>query len=114
MMMTEARWQAALEALRPLEARLEAALSAGDVESAMRMAFRGAQEAVALVADAGPEVNAPRLHRVYVELTPLPLDAFEDGTLSENGAYVRLEYQGWTIHESDHEYTNGQDRALAS
>jgi hypothetical protein len=114
MMMTGASWQTALEALRPLEARLEAALSAGDVESAMRMAFRGAQEAVALVADAGPEVHAPRLHRVYVELTPLPLDAFEDGTLSENGAYVRLEYQGWAVHESDHECPNGHCETLAS
>jgi hypothetical protein len=71
---------------------LDAALLAGDVESAVRLAFGGAQEAAALVAGSAGGPGSARLHRVYVELTPLPLDAFEDGTLGENGAYVDLEY----------------------
>jgi hypothetical protein len=86
------RWQAAIEVLRPLDARLDAALFAGDVESAVRLAFSGAQEAAALVAGSAAEPGTATLHKVYVELTPLPLDAFEDGTLGENGAYVDLEY----------------------
>lgn len=88
-------WQEALARLGPLEARLDAALASGDVESALRLAFEGAQEAVAMVANAGAGPDVARWHRVYVEMTPLPLDAFEDGTLAENGTYVNLEYQGW-------------------
>ncbi len=93
--MSGANWQVALDALRPLEARLDAALAVGDVESALRMAFEGAQKAVALVAEASPEANTARWHRVYIELTPLPLEALGDGTLADNGTYVNLEYQGW-------------------
>ncbi len=92
-MATTETWQAALDALRPLEARLDAALSAGDTASAIRIAFEGAAAAVGLVGETGPDEGTARLHRVYVELTPLPLDAYEDGTLGENGAYVHLAYQ---------------------
>lgn len=86
-------WQAAIEALRPLDARLDAALFTGDVESAVRLAFSGAQDAAARVAASRAETDPARLHKVYVELTPLPLDAFEDGTLGENGTYVNFAYQ---------------------
>jgi hypothetical protein len=95
MTMGTAGWQVALDTLRSLEARLDVALAAGDVGSAMQMAYDGAREAVALVAEAGPETVAGRWHKIYVELTPLPLDALEDGTLAENGTHVSLEYQGW-------------------
>jgi hypothetical protein len=90
-------WQAAIESLRPLDARLDAALFTGDVESAVRLAFSGAQEAAALVAERSAETEAARLQRVYVELTPLPLDAFEDGTLGENGTYVNFTYQAESL-----------------
>lgn len=90
-------WQEVLAALSPIEVQLDAALAAGDVESAVRLAFGGAQEAVSLLTDTCAAPGAARWHKVYVELTPLSLDAFEDGTLAENGAYVNLEYQGWAV-----------------
>jgi hypothetical protein len=95
MMASTEGWQNALAVLGPLEARIDAALATGDVDSAMRLAFRGAREAIALVADERRGSETVGLHSVYVELTPMPLDAFADGTLAENGAYVRLTYQRW-------------------
>jgi hypothetical protein len=92
-MHTDTAWQTVLIALQPLEAQLDAALANGDVAAAVRLAFGAAEEAVRQVGDD----RSGMLHQVYVELTPRPLAAFEDGTLGDNGAYVNLKYQGWCV-----------------
>lgn len=89
-------WQTALDMLSPFEAQIDAALAAGNVESAMGMAFAAASQAVGLVSGPASAATA-RVHGVMVELAPLPLDTFDDGTLAENGAYVSLTYQSWDI-----------------
>ncbi len=111
--MTDAHdWQSALDMLSPLEAQIDAALAVGNVESAMAIAFGGASRAVALVA--GPSSaeetahGTAKVHGVVVELTPLPLDTYEDGTLSENGAYVSLTYQSWAMTPAQAERMAGE------
>ncbi len=94
-------WQQALAVLEPLDAQLDAALAAGDVKAALRLTFQGASEAVRWVADAAD--SGARLHRVWVELTPLPLASNADGTLSEDRAYVSLAYQCWDVAEGEAE-----------
>lgn len=87
-------WQKALELLEPLDAQIDIALSQGDVDSAMRLAFGGAVQAASSVREPSA---LPSVHKVYVELTPLPFVVFEDGTLADGGVYVNLIYQCWDI-----------------
>lgn len=99
-------WQTALEVLRPLEARLDAVLSAGDVAAATRLAFSAASQAATLVAEPTGTAQAT-IHRVLVELTPLPLDTLDDGTLTENGVYVTLTYGSWDVTPTEAEQIAG-------
>ena len=67
-------WQKALAVLQPLEAQIDAALAAGDVDAAMNLAFDGAAEAASLVSEEAGVPGGSRVHSVYVELTPQALD----------------------------------------
>ena len=40
---------------------------------------------------------------MYVELTPLALASYDDGTLAEHKAYVSLAYQRWQMAEEEAE-----------
>jgi hypothetical protein len=102
------RWQDALQALGPLEVQIDAALAAGDVASAVGLAYGGASQAAALVAEPAMCEDSATVHGVLVELAPLPLDTFDDGTLAENGAYVTLTYRSWNITQAEAERMAGE------
>lgn len=102
------RWQDALQALGPLEAQIDAALAAGDVTSAVGLAYGGATRVASLVGEPAAGEDRATVHGVLVELAPLPLDTFADGTLAENGAYVTLTYQSWNITTAEAERLAGE------
>ncbi len=80
-------------------APLDAALAVGDLPAAVKLAFDSATEAVALMSQGTPAPGSGRAHAVLLELTPIPLAALDDGTLSEQTAYVTLTYRGWDVAE---------------
>ena len=88
-------WELALDALRPADAEIDAALSCGDTESAMRAAYSAA--CAAITAITGGETQPGTAHGVWVELTPTMLLALEDGTLMDQGTFVSLSYRNWTL-----------------
>ena len=107
MMANADNWELAVDALRPLEAQIDAALAWDDVPAALHAAFAGASRAATLVSEPADSGSA-RLHGVLVELAPQPLDASADGTLVEKGAYVSLTYQTWSITPAQAERLAGQ------
>ena len=92
--------------LGPLNAQLDEVLATGDEQSALRLAFERASQAVSLVSEQG--CGEAALHKVYVELAPLALATYDDGTLAEHVPYVTLAYQHWRVAREEAERLAGE------
>lgn len=91
---------AILQALGPLRGELDAALAQGDQARALRTAYTAlGQVADALARSRGRRLREgqARIHALLVQLTPLPLEAQLDGTLSEAGTQVEVYYRDWIV-----------------
>jgi hypothetical protein len=102
-----------LNALRPLQDKLDVALKRGDREKVLRsdslrqIAYGAlSQVADALAAygtssleDRGDPIQPGqvRIHALLVELEDLPLESHPDGTLAENGTAVHVSYCNWAV-----------------
>lgn len=93
-----------LNALGPLRDELDAALARGERTAALRIAYTAlGQVADALARSRGRRVEAgqARIHALLVQLTPLPLAAQPDGTLSEPGTQVEVLYRDWIVARAE-------------
>jgi hypothetical protein len=93
-----------LHTLAPLRDELDAALARGDREAALRIAYR----ALARTADGLATVRGDRLqpsqvriHALWVELEPLPFASEADGTVSDQGASIRVSYRNWAVPRAE-------------
>ena len=94
-----------LHALHPLSGELDAALARADRPAALRLAYTAlSQVADALAAYRGDHLlpGQTRIHALLVELEPLPLELYADGTLAERGTAVSVNYRNWVVghHEA--------------
>jgi hypothetical protein len=101
--MTTKSWQAALAELGAIDACIDAAIAQGDVRYATQVAFDGVLAALSQIT-LGPcacEDGLLGVHGLYVEMTPMPLTASQDGTVTENGTYVNLAYRRWDLPQCE-------------
>jgi hypothetical protein len=92
-----------LDALSPLRDELDAALSRGDEETALRLAYAALSDIADLLAAARGDLLQAwqvRIHALLVELKALPLQPDTDGTLKEQGTAVNVMYRNWAIDQS--------------
>ena len=87
-------------ALTPLQVELNAALARCDQECALRIAYGAlSRVADALAAMRGDTIlpGQVRVHAVLVQLLPLPPESQFDGTLTETGTQVEINYRNWAV-----------------
>jgi hypothetical protein len=87
-------------ALAPLEVELNAALTRCDQESALRIAYSAlSRVADALAAMRGDTIlpGQVRVHALLVQLMPLQPESQFDGTISEAGTQVEINYRNWAV-----------------
>jgi hypothetical protein len=92
-----------LRALNPLRGELDALLARNDRQSALRLAYHAlAQTADTLATFRGDRLHPGqvRVHALFVELEPLPLDPQPDGTLAERGTSVSVSYRNWAVAQA--------------
>ena len=90
-------------ALAPLQVELNAACQCGEQERALRIAYDALNRvADGLAAMRGDTIlpGQVRVHALLVQLLPLPAESRFDGTLSETGTQVEINYRNWAVaHE---------------
>ena len=87
-------------ALAPLQVELNAALARCDQERALRIAYGAlGRVADALAALRGDAILPGQVlvHALLVQLLPLPAESLFDGTLSETGTQVEIDYRNWAV-----------------
>ena len=87
-------------ALAPLQVELNAALARCDQEHALRIAYGAlGRVADALAAMRGDTIlpDQVRVHALFVQLMPLPPESQFDGTISEVGTQVEINYRNWAV-----------------
>jgi hypothetical protein len=92
-----------LNALRPLKCELDAALTGGDQDGALRLAYRALSSlCVDLAAGYGELCSTEQVpvHALLIELQNLPDESRFDGTLVEGGTVARLKYRSWLVERN--------------
>jgi hypothetical protein len=87
-------------ALAPLQVELNAALARCDQECAQRIAYSALSRVAAGLAAVRGDTILPgqvRVHALLVQLLPLPPESQFDGTLSEVGTQVEINYRNWAV-----------------
>jgi len=87
-------------ALAPLQVELNAALARCDQEHALRIAYDALSRVTdALTAMRGDTIlpGQERVHALLVQLRPLSPESRFDGTLSETGTQVEINYRNWAV-----------------
>lgn len=93
-----------LRTLRPLQTDLDAALARDDHSMAVQLVYRALwpiAKALSVFMGRPRGKGQARVHALMVELEPLPLTVGADGTLTEHGAAVTVNYRNWLIPAAD-------------
>jgi hypothetical protein len=87
-------------ALASLQAELNPALGRRDQAQAQRIAYGALSRVADALATMRGDTILPgqvRVHALLVQLIPLPPESLFDGTLSETGTRVEINYRNWAV-----------------